>query len=81
MVRPEHGRPIEALIEEMKAIRVRSRESMEKLASIDPRPLTFRHFAFGSLDLAQWWMLQARHDRIHLDQIRGVKASPRFPEP
>lgn len=81
VVRPEHGRPIETLIEEMKAVRVRSRESIEKLASIDPRPLTFRHFAFGDLDLAQWWMLQARHDRIHLEQILGAKAAPGFPTP
>ena len=81
VVRPEHGRPIETLIAEMNAVRVRSQESIEKLASIDPRPLTFRHFAFGDLDLAQWWKLQARHDRIHLEQIRAVKASLGFPKP
>jgi hypothetical protein len=79
VVRPEHGRPIGALVAEINAIRERSWESFEKLASIDPRPLTFRHFALGDLDLAQWWMLQARHDRTHLEQIHGVKASPGFP--
>ena len=79
VVRPEHGHPIGTLIEEMKVVRERSWQSIEKLASVDPRPLTFKHFAFGALDLGQWWMLQARHDRIHLEQLRGVKASPGFP--
>jgi hypothetical protein len=65
VVRPEHGHPIDKLIEEMKAV--------------NPRPLTWKHFAFGALDLAQWWILQARHDRIHLEQMRAVKAAPGFP--
>jgi hypothetical protein len=80
MVRPERGRPIRELIEEMKAVRVRSCESIERVASVDPRPLIFKHFALGELDLAQWWMLQARHDCIHLEQMRGVKATSGFPK-
>ena len=27
----------------------------------------------------QWWQLQARHDGIHLAQIRDVKRAPGFP--
>jgi hypothetical protein len=79
VVRPEQGRPIGELLAEMKSARERSRQSVERLGSIDPRPLTWKHFALGDLDLAQWWMLQARHDRDHLQQLRGVRASPGFP--
>ena len=51
---------------------------MEKLGALGPRPLVFKHFRFGDLDLAQW-LLQAEHDRIHLAQIREVKAAAGFP--
>ena len=80
VVWPEHGKPIGALVSDMQATRQRSRQSIEKLGSIDPRPLTFKHFALGDLDLAQWWLLQAGHDGIHLRQIREVKAQPGFPK-
>lgn len=79
VVWPEAGKPIAGLIAEMKTVRARSRQSIEKLGTIDPRPLVFRHFRLGDLDLAQWWTLQAQHDGIHLAQIRAVKAAPGFP--
>jgi hypothetical protein len=79
-VLPEPGRPLDQLLAEMRAVRIRSRESVEKLARLDPRRLVFRHFALGNLHLAQWWMLQITHDRVHLGQIRAVKATPGFPE-
>jgi uncharacterized damage-inducible protein DinB len=79
VVWPEHGKPIAGLIADMKATRERSRQSIEKLAVLDPRPLVFKHFRLGDLDLSQWWQLQAQHDGIHLRQIRAVKASPGFP--
>ncbi|MBI4246511.1 MAG: DinB family protein [Candidatus Rokubacteria bacterium] len=76
---PTHGRPIAELIESMNAIRQRSRQSIEKLATLDPRPLVFKHPLLGDLDLAQWWMLQGLHDQIHLGQIRDIKAAAGFP--
>jgi len=79
VVRPSHGKAIDELIATMKATRQRSRESVEKLASCDPRALRFKHFLFGNLDLAQWWTLQATHDANHLEQIRAVKRAPGFP--
>ena len=79
VVWPERGRPIETLVSEMKATRVRSRQSIDKLGAIDPRPLVFKHFTLGALDLSQWWQLQAQHDAIHLRQIRDVKARAGFP--
>ena len=79
VVRPESGHAIADLRRDMRAARERSQQSIERVAAIDPRPLTWRHFALGELDLAQWWMLQARHDRDHLGQLRRVKAAPGFP--
>jgi hypothetical protein len=76
---PERGKPFDVLVAEMKAARERSRQSIERLGSVDPRPLTFAHPRLGSLNLAQWWMLQAWHDGIHLEQLRGVKAATGFP--
>jgi hypothetical protein len=76
---PERGKPFALLVAEMKAARERSRQSIERLAVVDPRPLTFAHPRLGSLDLAQWWMLQAWHDGVHLEQLRAVKAAPGFP--
>ncbi len=78
VVKPEKGHPIGQLLAEMKAARERSRQSIERLGSVDARPLTWQHFAFGELNLAQWWMLQARHETDHLKQLRGVKAAPGF---
>jgi len=79
VVWPQHGKPIAELLAEMRAVRARSRQSIEKLATLDPRPLVFKHFRFGDLDLSQWWQLQADHDRIHLAQLRDVKATRGFP--
>ena len=79
VVRPEPGKLIGELVAGMKATRERSRQSIEKLASTDPRRLTFRHFRMGDLDLAQWWKLQADHDGTHLAQLRDVKSAPGFP--
>jgi hypothetical protein len=79
VVQPQAGHPLATLVADMKAARERSRQSLERLAGVDPRPLRFRHFALGELDLGQWWMLQARHDADHLQQLRRVKAAPGFP--
>ena len=80
VVRPEKGHPIAQLLADIKSARERSRQSIERLASVDARALTWKHFAFGDLNLAQWWMLQAQHDADHLQQLRAVKASSGFPK-
>ena len=81
VVRPEHGHEIGKLVEEMRATRARTRQNVERLATVDPQPLKWQHFQLGELHLAQWVALQARHDEIHLRQIQEVKASPGFPTP
>jgi hypothetical protein len=81
VVWPEHGKPIDELIAGIRATRARSRQSIERLATVDPRTLSFKHFRLGDLDLAQWWTLQAEHDLIHLGQLRDIKRAPGFPRP
>jgi len=79
MVRPESGGRADELVAAMRAARERSRQSIERLAQVDPRPLRWTHARFGEMDLGQWWMLQAHHDADHLQQLRAVKAAPGFP--
>jgi hypothetical protein len=78
-LRPEQGHEFGQLIQELKAARVRTGENIQRLATVDPRPLVWLHFQLGELHLAQWVSLLALHDRIHLAQIRELKASPAFP--
>jgi DinB superfamily len=79
VVWPDHGKPVDDLVQTIVATRERSRQSIDKLAACDPRPLTWAHARLGTLDLAQWWLLTAEHDRDHLAQIRAIKAAPGFP--
>lgn len=80
IVWPERGLPLDWLVADLRAVRSRSRQSIDRIAGLDPRRLTFKHFRLGELNIAQWWMLQAGHDALHLRQIRNVKASPGFPD-
>jgi hypothetical protein len=79
LVRPDKGHPIAQLLQDIRAARARSHQSLERLATVDPRTFTWRHFALGEIDLVQWWMLTAHHDRDHLQQIRRIKKTPGFP--
>jgi hypothetical protein len=79
VVYPERGHPLERLIADLRAIRERSRLSVERMATVDPRGLRWRHVTLGEMDLAQWWLLHVRHETDHLQQLRGVKAAPGFP--
>ena len=78
-MRPTARKPFHELLATLRATRERSRQSFDRLAACDPRPLRFKHFHFGDLDLAQWWRLTAEHDRMHLGQVRDIKRAPGFP--
>ncbi len=77
---PERGRPKDQLLADMKTARERSRQSFERVAAVDPRPLVWRHVLFGDLHLGQYWAIMLGHDRDHTGQIRAVKAGPGFPK-
>jgi hypothetical protein len=76
---PSGGKPVADLVSTLGAVRARSRETLERVGSVDPRPLRWKHPAGIELDLSQVWQMQAAHDGDHLQQIRGVKASAGFP--
>ncbi len=77
--RPERGHPVGQLLADFTAARERSRQSIERMAAVDFRSLTWTHAAFGEMDLSQWWQLQAWHDADHLQQLRALRATPGFP--
>ena len=79
MVYPERGHALPQLVAELRTIRTRTRQAMERLAAVDPRELRWRHMAFGEMDLSQWWQLHVRHEADHLQQLRAVKAASGFP--
>ena len=62
-----------------KAIRERSRQSIERLAAVDPRGLKWRHFTLGEMDLAQWWLLHVRHETDHLAAAARREGGPGLP--
>lgn len=79
VIYPERGHALDQLIAGLRTTRERSRQSVERMATIDPRVLTWRHVTLGEMDLAQWWLLHVRHETDHLQQLRGVKAAIGFP--
>lgn len=79
VVYPERGHQIERLLADLATTRERSRQAIERVAAVDPRAFTWRHFTLGELDLAQWWLLHVRHETDHLQQLRAVKAAAGFP--
>ena len=79
VVYPERGHQIDRLIADLRTTRERSRQSVERLAAVDPRVLRWRHFTLGEMDLAQFWLLHVRHETDHLQQLRAVKAAEGFP--
>jgi DinB family protein len=79
VVYPERGHQIERLLADLATTRERSRQAIDRVAAVDPRAFTWRHFTLGELDLAQWWLLHVRHETDHLQQLRAVKAAAGFP--
>ena len=81
VVYPERGHQLERLLADLATTRERSRQAIERMATVDPRAFRWRHFRLGELDLSQWWLLHVRHETDHLQQLRAVKAAAGFPSP
>ena len=77
---PRGPRPIGELLAELRSTRERSRQSIDRLGSVDPRPLKWIHISLGEVNLAHAWSIILLHDKMHLQQIRDLKTSPGFPE-
>jgi hypothetical protein len=65
----------------LEAARGRVLESLESLSTFDGAKLTYRHPFFGDLDLYQWLLIGAWHERRHTRQIERIKTDSRFPNP
>jgi hypothetical protein len=63
----------------LEASRGRILEGVEALSPLDGAKLTYRHPFFGELDLYQWLLVGAWHERRHTRQIERIKASAGFP--
>jgi hypothetical protein len=63
----------------LEASRRRIVESLEALSPLDGTKLTYRHPFFGELDLYQWLLVGAWHERRHTRQIESIKANAGFP--
>ncbi|MFI5166728.1 MAG: DinB family protein [Thermoanaerobaculales bacterium] len=76
---PRHGRPIEALRNELVASHAAVAEQLPTLAGLDLAALTLSHPLGFDLNLYQWVDIAGAHERRHLAQIRTVIAEPGFP--
>jgi DinB superfamily len=68
-----------AAIARLESARGRILESIDSLSTFDGSKLTYRHPFFGELDLYQWLLIGAWHERRHTRQIESIKASSGFP--
>lgn len=78
-VLPSPDRPLERLLAGLE-------ESRERLLEVSARAegrvvgqVTMQHFQLGDLDFYQWLLVEGAHETKHLEQIRRLKADPRFP--
>jgi hypothetical protein len=71
-IRPRQELPPEELIEALRAMSKRTRESIESLAVLDPRKYKMMHPLFGELDLGQWWDVHPVHYQMHIAQAQDA---------
>src|SRR6266508_1684197 len=77
VVRPEHGHRLDDLTSTVKATRERSRQSIERLATADPRSLKWRHFSERGSAVASRTMDWRLRSRVALTVL--VRSSSRCP--
>lgn len=77
---PTHGQPIAALREAMAKQRSLTEKVLQRVAAVDPRVITAVHPLIGNMNAAQWAIFCEYHMRVHLRQMKDVKAAPVFPQ-
>lgn len=78
-VAPEHGVARDELLARLERGRAELRDAYDALADYDLTAHTFPHPALGEINLYQWVIFVAQHERRHLNQINSVLADPNFP--
>lgn len=76
---PTHGQPIDGLRKAFTTQRTLTEKVLQRLTQIDPRAITTVHPLIGDMNAAQWYLFCEYHMRVHLRQIKDVKAAPAFP--
>jgi hypothetical protein len=77
---PTYGQPIGALREAMAKQSALTEKVLQRVATVDPRVITAVHPLIGNMNAAQWAMFCEYHMRVHLRQMKDVKAAPAFPQ-
>lgn len=78
-VLPSWGRPLERLLVSLTESRLRLQEVTKRADGRIVGNVTLPHFQLGELNFYQWLAAEGAHEAKHVDQIRRVKADPRFP--
>jgi hypothetical protein len=76
---PTHGQPVDGLREAFTRQRALTEKVLQRLTGIDPRAITAVHPLIGDMNAAEWYRFCEYHMRIHLRQMKDVKAAPAFP--
>jgi hypothetical protein len=78
---PRSKIPAPEAITRLEAARGRILDRLAALSAFDGSKLTYRHPFFGELDLYQWLLIGAWHERRHTRQIERIKGEAGFPVP
>ncbi len=79
-VKPRSKVEAPSAIARLLSARTRILGTLEAMSALDGSKLSFRHPFFGDLDLYQWLLIGAWHERRHTRQIERIKGSSGFPE-
>ena len=76
---PTHGQPIDALRKAFTTQRMLTEKVLQRLTEVDPRAITAVHPLIGEMNAALWYLFCEYHMRVHLRQMKNVKAGPALP--
>jgi hypothetical protein len=79
-VLPSPDRPLERLLVGLTESRLRLQEVTRRADDRVVGNVTLPHFQLGELNFYQWLAAEGAHEAKHLEQVRGIKKHPRFPQ-
>jgi hypothetical protein len=79
-VLPSPDQPLERLLAGLEESRLRLQEVTRRADGRVVGNITLPHFQLGELNFYQWLAAEGAHEAKHLEQIRRIKADPKFPK-
>ena len=79
-VLPSPDRPLVRLLAGLEESRLRLQEVTRRADGRVVGNITLPHFQLGELNFYQWLPAEGAHEAKHLEQIRRIKADPKFPK-